>query len=61
MIAQIAGIVSCFIVVLPILYGGYEERTKSVYEFVGTIVLVPYFLGKIKGVGKSSEEDHKSA
>lgn len=57
LIAQIAGIVSCFIVGLSILYGGYEERTKSVYEFIGTIVLVPYFLGKIKGVGKASKEN----
>lgn len=57
LIAQIAGIASCFIVVLFILNGEYKEKTKSVYEFVGTIVLVPYFLGKIKGVGKSSEKD----
>lgn len=57
LIAQIAGIVSCFIVVILVLCGEYEEKTKSVYEFVGTIVLVPYFLGKIKGVGKASKED----
>lgn len=58
LVAQIAGIVSCFIVILSILYGEYEEKTKSIYEFVGTIVFVPYFLGKIKGAGKKlGEED----
>lgn len=45
--AQMAGLCSYVIVFLIIQYGEYQEATKNVYEFVGTIILIPYFLGKI--------------
>lgn len=56
-IAQIAGLCSYVIVFLIIQYGEYEEVTKKVYEFVGTIILIPYFLGKIVSVKKNLKED----
>jgi len=56
-LAQIAGLCSYVIVFLIIQYGEYEEVTKTVYEFVGTIILIPYFLGKIVNVKKSLKEN----
>lgn len=56
-IAQIAGLCSYVIVFLIIQYGEYEEVTKKVYEFVGTIILIPYFLGKIVSVKKNLKEN----
>lgn len=54
--AQIAGLCSYVIVYLMIQYGKYDEVTKTVYEFVGTIVLIPYFLGKIVSIKKNLKE-----
>lgn len=51
--AQMAGICSYVIVFLIIQYGKYEDATKNVYEFVGTIILIPYFLSKIMSVEKN--------
>ena len=56
LLAQIAGLCSYVIVFLIIQYGEYEEVTKTVYEFVGTIILIPYFLGKIVGIKKNLKE-----
>lgn len=47
MIAQVAGLCSYIIVFFIIQYGGYKDATQNVYEFVGTIILIPYFLNKI--------------
>lgn len=55
--AQIAGLFSYVIVFLIIQYGEYEEVTKKVYEFVGTIVLIPYFISKIVNVNKNPKDD----
>ncbi|MBE5852224.1 MAG: hypothetical protein E7299_04630 [Lachnospiraceae bacterium] len=55
-LAQAAGLCSYVIVFLIIQYGEYEEVTKTVYEFVGTIVLIPYFLGKIVSIKKNLKE-----
>lgn len=51
--AQIAGLISYVIVFLTVQYGEYEEVTIKVYEFVGTIVLIPYFISKIMSVNKN--------
>lgn len=55
-LAQIAGLCSYIIVFLIIQYGKYEEATKNVYEFAGTIILIPYFFGKIMNVKKNKME-----
>ena len=55
--AQIAGLFSYVTVFLIIQYGEYEEVTKKVYEFAGTIILIPYFISKIVGVNKYLKED----
>lgn len=55
--AQIAGLFSYVIVFLIIQYGEYEEVTKKVYEFAGTIVLIPYFISKIVSVNKNLKAD----
>lgn len=54
--AQIAGLCSYVIVFIMIQYGEYGEAIKNVYEFAGTIILIPYFLGKIMKVQKKSYE-----
>ena len=54
--AQIAGLCSYVIVFIVIQYGGYTESVQNIYEFVGTIILIPYFLGKIVNVKKISSE-----
>ena len=55
--AQIAGLFSYVIVFLIIQYSEYEEVTKNVYEFAGTIILVPYFISKIVNVNKNPKDD----
>lgn len=55
--AQIAGLFSYVIVFLIIQYGKYEEITKKIFEFVGTIILIPYFINKIVRVNKNRKED----
>lgn len=55
--AQIAGLFSYATVFLIIQYGEYEEITKKVYEFSGTIILIPYFISKIVGMNKDLKED----
>lgn len=54
--AQIAGLFSYVIVFLIIQYGEYGEVTKEIYEFAGTIVLIPYFISKIVSVNKNSND-----
>ncbi|MBP3594531.1 MAG: hypothetical protein J6J44_08385 [Lachnospiraceae bacterium] len=56
-LAQIAGLCSYVIVFLIIQYGEYEEVTQKVYEFLGTIILIPYFLGKIVSIKKNLKEN----
>lgn len=56
-LAQIAGLCSYVIVFLIIQYGEYEEVIQKVYEFVGTIILIPYFLSKIVGIKKNLKEN----
>lgn len=46
-LAQTAGILSYFIVFVIIQYGDYEEVARNVYEFIGTIIIIPYFLTRI--------------
>lgn len=46
-IAQVAGLISYIIVFVVIQYGKYGEDLRNIYEFLGTIILIPYFLGKI--------------
>lgn len=63
-LAQVAGLGSYIIVFIIIQYGKYEEVTRTVYEFVGTIILIPYFLSKIVNIrkelkGNSIEESIK--
>lgn len=55
-LAQLAGLCSYVIVFLIIQYGEYQEVTKNVYEFAGTIILIPYFLGKIIGLKQNIKE-----
>ena len=55
-LAQIAGLCSYVIVFFIIQYGEYEEVTKTVYEFGGTIILIPYFLGKIVDIKNNLKE-----
>lgn len=57
LLAQISGLWSYVIVFLIIQYDEYEEVTKKIYEFVGTIVLIPYFFSKIVNVNKDLKED----
>ena len=45
--AQIAGLCSYCIVFVIVQYGGFGDEVKSVYEFAGTVILIPYFLDKI--------------
>ena len=52
-LAQIAGLCSYAIVFLIVQYGEYGELTKGIYEFIGTIILIPYFVTKIVGVKKN--------
>ena len=56
-LAQMAGLCSYVIVFLIIQYGEYKEATKNVYEFVGTIILIPYFLGKIMSLKNKLKEN----
>jgi len=51
--AQVSGLCSYVIVFLIIQYGEYDNPTKNVYEFAGTIILIPYFLDKIMGLKKN--------
>lgn len=55
LLAQIAGVVSYLYVFLIIQYGKYEEVTKNIYEFFGTIFLLHYFTGKIANMNKKVE------
>ena len=55
--AQIAGLFSYVIVFLMIQYGEYEGTTQKIYEFAGTIILIPYFISKIVSVNKNLKED----
>lgn len=55
--AQIAGLCSYAITFITVQYGDYEEATKNIYEFIGTIILIPYFLAKIVGVRKALKEN----
>lgn len=54
--AQISGLFSYMIVFLIVQWGEYEDTTKEVYEFVGSIILIPYFLSKIVNVNKNIKE-----
>lgn len=56
-LAQIAGLCGYIIVFIIIQYGEYEDVTKNVYEFVGTIILIPYFLSKIVSLKKNLKEN----
>lgn len=56
-LAQIAGLCGYIIVFMIIQYGEYEDVTKNVYEFVGTIILIPYFLSKIVSLKKNLKEN----
>lgn len=47
LLAQVAGLISCGIVFFIIQYNAYEEATKTVYEVVGTIALIPYFVRRM--------------
>ena len=42
------------IVYIMIQYSEYGEAIKNVYEFAGTIILIPYFLSKITKVQKKT-------
>lgn len=55
--AQMAGVCSYIIVFIAIQYGEYIEATKNIYEFAGTIILIPYFLGKIASLKKALKEN----
>lgn len=55
--AQMAGVCSYIIVFIAIQYGEYIEATKNIYEFAGTIILIPYFLGKIASLKKTLKEN----
>ena len=55
-LAQIAGLCSYVIVFLIIQYGEYQEETKKIYEFAGTIIWIPYFIGKIVNINKSPKD-----
>lgn len=48
--AQISGICSYFIIYLVIQFGEYVDSTENIYEFFGSIILIPYFLGKIVNI-----------
>lgn len=52
LLAQMAGVCSCVIVFLKLQYGEYEEVTRKVYEFLGIVILLPYFTNKIVGMNK---------
>ena len=52
-----AGVCSYIIVFIAIQYGEYIEATKNIYEFAGTIILIPYFLGKIASLKKALKEN----
>lgn len=47
LLAQVAGLTSYGIVFFIIQYNAYEEATKTVYEVVGTIALIPYFIRRM--------------
>ena len=55
--AQIAGLCSYAIVFIIIQYGEYVEATKNIYEFVGTIILIPYFQEKIASIKNALKEN----
>ena len=57
--AQIAGLCSYVIVFIMIQYGEYGDAFKNVYEFAGTIILIPYFLGKIVKLQKKNEHTNE--
>ena len=54
--AQIAGLCSYFIVFVIVLYGGFDDKVKRLYEFVGTVILIPYFLDKLNQRKEKNEE-----
>lgn len=60
-LAQIAGLCSYAIVFLIIQYDGYEDATKKIYEFTGTIIWIPYFIGKILNINKSPKDKETEA
>lgn len=59
MIAQIAGLLSYCIVFVCVQfkYGKDDESLKNIYEFIGTIILIPYFWSKIMSVRKINKEE----
>ena len=57
--AQVAGLCSYVIVFLIIQYGDYNDSTKNVFEFAGTIILIPYFLDKIMGLKKNPSQNEE--
>ena len=59
MIAQMAGLLSyCIVFVfVQFKYGKDDESLKNIYEFIGTIILIPYFWSKIMSVRKKNKEE----
>lgn len=53
MFAQIAGLCSYIIVLIIVQYGDYKEATKTVYEVIGTIIWIPYFINRIMKINKA--------
>ena len=53
MFAQIAGLGSYIIVLIIVQYGDYKEATKTVYEVIGTIIWIPYFVNRIMKINKA--------
>lgn len=50
--AQIAGLISYFIVLIAIQYGSYSEAARRIYEVTGTIIWIPYFVNRIGRISK---------
>ncbi len=59
MIAQMAGLLSYCIVFVFVQFkcGKDDESLKNIYEFIGTIILIPYFWSKIMSVKKKNKEE----
>lgn len=58
LLAQVAGLISYGIVFFIIQYNAHEEATKTVYEVVGNIALIPYFIRRMTKEEMIERRDH---
>lgn len=61
LLCQIAGLISFVIVYSIIIQSDYDDLVLNTYQFIGSIILIPYFLSKIISIGKNPHEKKNDA